>query len=114
MKANGSNELRVFHRFAHAEPVQFQFKDPNQFGGCLSRDLSEGGIRIRLNDFVPLETELMLKIRLADGNTVECSGRVVWIEKARFGEYYHAGLEFAGNESAKSLQKIIHSSLSRH
>jgi len=93
MEEHNMEDKRQFRRMAHSGPVQYQFKDPSQFGGCVSRDLSEGGVHIRMNDFMPLNTELTLKIRLAGENVVECSGRVVWVEKSRFGDSYQAGLD---------------------
>jgi len=112
MEGHNTGDKRQFRRMVHSEPVQYQFKDPSQFGGCVAKDLSEGGVRIRINDFVPLNTELTLKIRLADENIVECTGRVVWVEKSRFGDSYQAGLMFSGDESVLSNQKKIYGFLS--
>jgi len=105
-------DKRQFHRMAHSEPVQYQFKDPSRFGGCVSKDLSGGGVRILLNDFVPLNTELSLKIQLDDKGVVECIGRVVWVEKSRFGETYQAGLDFSQDELSSNNQKKIYGFLS--
>jgi len=105
-------EKRQFRRAFHSGSVQYQFKDPSQFGGCVSKDLSEGGLRVRLNNFVPLNTELTLTVRLVDENIVECVGRVVWVEKSRFGEYYQAGLKFAEDDSILVNQKKIYGFLS--
>jgi len=96
----------------HSEPVQYQFKDPSRFDGCVCRDLSEGGIRILLKDYIPLNTELSLKIRLDDERIIECTGRVVWVERSRFGETYQAGLDFSQDESIASNQKKIYGFLS--
>jgi Tfp pilus assembly protein PilZ len=114
MERNTVNERRYFHRVRHAQPVQFRFMDPSMYGGCLSCDLSEGGIRVRFNDFIPLGTELALQIKLADDNFVDCSGRVVWVQKNRFGDSYQAGLEFAGRETIPNTRKKIHGFLFHH
>ena len=112
MEEDKNLEKRQFRRMLHSQSVKYQFKDPSQFGGCVSRDLSEGGVRVRLSNFVPLNTELTLKIRLADENIVECASRVIWVEKSRFGESYQAGLEFAGDEAIFNNQEKIHGFLS--
>ena len=112
MEENSAEDMRKFRRMAHCESVGYQFIDPSQFGGCVAQDLSEGGIRIRINDFVPLNTELALKIRLAGEEIVECTGRVVWVEKSRFGESYQAGLDFSDDEAALINQKKIYGFLS--
>ena len=107
------DERRSFHRFHRAQPVWFQLKDPSQFGGSLSCDLSEGGIRVHLRDFIPLNTELTLQIQLADESIVECPCRVAWVEKNRFNDRYQAGLEFVEADSILDSQRKIHGFLSR-
>ncbi len=107
-------EKRNSRRFFHTGSVQFQFKDPTHFGGWLSCDLSEGGMRVKLNDFIPLHTELALQIRLADETIMDCTGRIVWVEKNRFGDNYQAGLEFTEGKTVLGTQKKIYEFLSRH
>lgn len=107
MEHTNVQEKRQFRRINHSEPVQFQFLDPRIAGGCVAKDLSEGGIRIRLNRFVPLKEDLTLVIHLADQNIVECTGRVVWVEKSRFGEYYEAGLMFSEDDARLINQEKI-------
>jgi c-di-GMP-binding flagellar brake protein YcgR len=107
------NEKRNFHRFDSTQPVRYQLKDPTQFGGSLSCDLSEGGIRLHLSDFIPLNTELTLTLQLADQSIVECPCRVAWVEKNRFSDRYQAGLEFVEADSMLDSQRKIHGFLSR-
>ena len=107
------DERRSFHRFHCAQPIRFQLKDPNQFGGSLSCDLSKGGIRVHLGDFIPLKTELTLQIQLADESIVECPCRVAWVEKNRFSDRYQAGLEFVEADSMLDSRRKIYGFLSR-
>ena len=106
------NERRSFCRFHCANPVRFQFKDPKRFGGTLSCDLSEGGLRLHMSDFVPLNTEITLQIQLADESIVECPCRVAWVEKNRFSDRYQAGLEFIESGSILDSKKKIRGFLS--
>ena len=107
------DERRSFHRFNRAQLVRFQLKDPSQFGGSLSCDLSQGGARVHLSDFMPVNTELTLQIQLTDQNIVECSCRVAWVKKNRFSDRYQAGLEFVQADSILDSQRKIHGFLSR-
>ena len=107
MKEPMESERRHFYRFDHSQPVRLEFKDPSQAGGCLSYDLSEGGVRVRLNDFVPPNTELALQIQLDNARIVECIGSIAWVEKSRFGDYYQAGLKFVGGDSLLESQRKI-------
>ena len=106
-------EKRLFRRVSCSQPVHFQFKDPAQFGGCLSRDLSEGGIQITSNDFVPLGSELVLQIQLATEKAVECVGRVVWVRGLPLMDRYQAGLEFLQSgflwDSRKEIRGLVQS-----
>ena len=112
MDESNAQEKREFRRIVHSGPVQFQFKDPEQFGGCVAKDLSVGGVKVIFNDFVPLNTELTLKIQLTDDSTVECMGRVAWVEKSRFGETYQTGLDISQDELNSNNQKKIYGFLS--
>lgn len=112
LEENHENDQRNFHRFARAQAVRIQFKDPSQFGGSLSCDLSEGGARIHLSDFVPVNTELTLSIQLADESVVECPCRIAWVEKNRFSDSYQAGLEFINEDLIMNSRKKIHGFLS--
>ena len=107
MEQYPKEEKRRFVRITFKQPVQFQWKDPVPLGGSLSFDLSEGGIRIRLNDFIPLAAELPLQIQLAIEQAVDCIGRVVWIRKVPSSDSYHAGLEFIETESLGRVKEKI-------
>jgi len=113
MEEDSAEDKRQFDRKDHREPVQFHQADHDESeSGSVAKNLSPGGIQIRLNDFVPLGTELTLTIHLADEKIIECVGRVVRIERARYGEYYMAGLEFAEDDSVAMNQKKIFGFLS--
>ncbi len=93
MESFEGKDRRGFKRIRHSEAVRYQHVDPNQFGGCLSKDISESGVRLHLNDFIPLNTEVFMKIELSPGRVLDCSGRVVWVEQVPFAETYQAGLK---------------------
>jgi len=102
MSQDYAKERRKFYRVNLDKPVRYEFKDPHHFGGCLSCDIGDGGIRVSINDFIPLNTELNLKIHLPYNRVVDRKGRVVWVEKFRFADRYQAGIEFEtekGNNS---------------
>ncbi len=102
-----AKEKRVEPRVSFDESVQFQFKDPQKFGGCLACDISESGIRVYVNDFIPLNTELMLQMQLPSKNMVDCVGRVVWVTEVPYSSRYQAGLEFVNNEASHETKKEI-------
>ena len=100
-------ERRRFPRLPFHEPVQYQLKDTHRFGGCLAGDISEGGIRVNFNDFIPLKTQIAVQVFLTLGRMVECVGHVVWIQKFPFSDRYQVGLAFLDGDSSAEAKKEI-------
>ena len=100
-------ERRISKRFSLREPVQFQFLEAGPFTGGMSQDISETGIKIRLNDFLPLGTALTLHIQVTAQKSIECTGRVVWVQKLPHMENYQAGVHFVGIDSSSNLKQTI-------
>ena len=59
-------------------------------------DISVGGMRVHWNDPVHTDEVLELEIFLAEGNSVICPGRVVWVRQLPLASptHYEAGIEF--------------------
>jgi len=93
-----SSERRNFERFRLAQPVQCHLNELEPEQGSLSCDISEGGIRLNITHFLPLNTEILLRIKLNSARIVECRGRVMWIQRIPFSERYQVGLEFIKDE----------------
>ena len=74
----------------------------------MSCDLSEGGVRVDVYDFVPVNTELTLQIRVAVEKVIEYVGRVVWIRKFPFADRYQVGLEFSRDKSFLAAKRQLH------
>ncbi len=102
------DERRQFKRVSLKEPVQYRFKDSNDFGGCLSTDISEEGIRINVSNFIPVNTEVTLSVQLTHEKVVECRGRVMWVEQLPHAERYQAGLKFESTDSLFDAKQEIH------
>lgn len=101
------DERRDSKRITYRESVKFQFKNPQDFGGCLSADISGHGMRLNLNDFIACNEELLLEVKLATEKIVQCMGRVVWVEKQRFSDRYQAGIEFVDSQALSEVEKDI-------
>ena len=115
-------EKRRYSRVIYREAVHYQIlpgvhADPaagrpiKPFGGCLSWDLSEGGIRFRSDEFIPLNMELALQFSLGPKTPLGVEAKVVWVQKCPHSEYFFLGLEFketARNQQAKQdLQQYV-------
>ncbi len=90
-----TEEQRKSPRISFRESVSFhQMKDPRRFGGCLSLDLSEGGIRVYFDQFLPIGSLLNVQLQLGDKHIVDLTGRVAWVVQVPHSERYQLGLEF--------------------
>ncbi|MBF0385654.1 MAG: PilZ domain-containing protein [Candidatus Omnitrophica bacterium] len=99
------DDKRKFMRYRLHNPVRYELKDPGQFGGSLSCDIGEGGMKMFFNDFIPLNSELFMQVFLSPKKIVECKGRVVWIRKVAHSERFEAGLEFSVLDSVIDFRK---------
>ncbi|MBU0467647.1 MAG: PilZ domain-containing protein [Candidatus Omnitrophica bacterium] len=101
-------EKRSFQRVECRNLVRFKLKDSAESEGCLAHDISDGGIKINLNEFVPLNSEVNLEVQLATQRIVDCVARIVWIEKMPFMDRYQAGLEFDNDRLERNAKIKIH------
>lgn len=115
-------EKRRYKRIAFREAVEFHVLPGApahgaplpSFGGCLSWDLSEGGLRFRAYSFIPLNTDLSVEFSVENDRTVKLVGRVVWIQKLPHSEQYNLGLEFAKTPQNIHGQKVLHRYLMKY
>ena len=108
---NGYQEQRRTRRIKADAPVRFQAKGKEHYSNCLSRDISLGGLRVKANQFIPLETALKVEIELKNGEVIDGFGRVVWISQVPYSDWYELGLRFEeyGSElnSRERLEQFV-------
>jgi hypothetical protein len=79
-----------------------------------SKDISEFGIRIQANIFLPVNTQLKIKVTLKDPpQMITAFAKVKWIKRLSTIDFYEAGLEFVNtsNEMIQQLEDYISSKL---
>ena len=110
VEIDNQGEKRKSERVKFQEAMDFQWKDTSLSGGCLACDLSERGVKINFNEFVPLNSEIELTFKFKDQpQVVTLLGKVVWVRQVPFSERYQLGLEFTGNDPdsiSESSQEI--------
>ena len=112
------SEKRKFSRVSFKEAVQYIVDGSHQFGGCVAQNISEGGLRLQLNDFVPMNEKVTLELALGESArpaVITRNARVVWTQRIRYSDQYQVGLEFtrdnSSNESKKEVSQYINSHL---
>jgi c-di-GMP-binding flagellar brake protein YcgR len=90
-------ERRRLPRLQTVMPVQFRSiaKPEEPFRGCLSKDLSAGGIRVTVTGFLPKEARLVLLLSLpAYLKPIRTIAQVVWVQKKPLAEICDCGIRF--------------------
>ena len=106
-----TQEKRNFLRLKFTNIVSFYNLNELDFGGCSGCDLSEGGIRLNVFQFIPVETELSLQIEFSKDNVLHCTGRVKWVEVVPIAERFRIGIKFENFDSPidfkNELQRML-------
>ena len=62
---------------------------------AISRDISTGGVRLLVNEFISVFTRLILDIAIPSApKPVRVVSKVAWIRKRPYGEQYEVGAQF--------------------
>jgi len=87
-------ERRKYVRVETHMPVRFQLKGfSSKFGHTLSKDISEGGMRLVLNEFLPPKTEVLIEA-IVLGKIISTLAKVVWSQRISHSDSYQTGLKF--------------------
>ena len=108
------HEKRQYKRIDFRKAVRLQIPGKDRATGCVSRDISEGGIRIHVSDFVPVNEEIMMTFALDTGEVIGEIGRVVWVQRVPHGESYQLGLQFMDKSSNYLGKKRIRQYIESH
>lgn len=104
-------ERRRYKRIPFKEAVHFDLSQVENiqsiYGGCLSCDLSEGGIRLYFNEFLPKKSPVQVDFVLKNDEVVNIGSQVVWIQKIPHAEYYQVGLEFIHTKESLLPKSIL-------
>ncbi len=85
---------RQHPRFPFRESVGYQMGE-SPLTGSLSGDISEGGLRLSIQKFIPLNTIVRLQIHVSDpARVLRAQGRVVWVREVPQSDRYDVGIEF--------------------
>jgi len=113
---NFIEERRRYPRVDTSLPVQY--KNLRNLGkspiGSLSKDLGEGGVRFKTNEFISLACRLVVEISLPTlSKPIKAISKVAWIKKAPIGDSYEIGNQFLEitKEDKAHVTEFINSAL---
>ena len=74
-------------------PVACDVLPQRSYFYTVCKDLSNSGIRLITNDFMPQGNSLKINLNLID-KVVNMRAKVMWCNKERYADRYYAGLKF--------------------
>jgi len=96
------NEKRKFIRILESAEISYRLISKVKLRGTLSKDISKGGLRFTVREFVPKDSILKIKINLKKiPLSFETTGKVKWIRRMPASENFEIGVEFV--EITKSV-----------
>jgi len=106
-------ERRRFQRIDSNLPLRYKnIKTATVPLGSLTKDISEGGIRFKTNEFISLACRLVVEITLPTvQRPIKAISKVAWIRKLSPGEQYELGNQFL--EISKEDRSVITDYVSR-
>lgn len=89
-------EKRRFQRMDSNLPLKYKnLKTATVPMGSITRDISEGGMRFKTNEFISLACRLVVEITLPMApKPIKVISKVAWIRKLSSGEQYELGNQF--------------------
>lgn len=88
-------ERRKFIRIPDTSQISYRVISEEKIGEYSARDISQGGLRFFVHDFIPKGS--LLKVRITSSKKVFSFGAVaklVWIKEVPHSEEYEVGVEF--------------------
>jgi len=106
-RTDGIMEKRRFQRIDSNLPVRYKnIKTATVPMGALTKDISEGGIRFKTNEFISLACRLVVEVTLPTvQRPIKAISKVAWIRKLSPGDQYELGNQFL--EISKEDRSLI-------
>ncbi len=95
MDLKRSTDKRRFHRAPFKRPIKLNMVRGDMLAIHVAQDISQGGIRVNVRQFLPLGTHVDVQVQIEDmGRMSELEARVVWVKELPYSEMYQVGIEF--------------------
>ena len=88
----------------------------NSVVSAISRDISSGGARLLVNEFISVFTRLILEITVPSApKPVRAVSKITWVRKRPYGEQYEVGAQFMemSEEDRRGVVDFIEKSVPR-
>lgn len=89
-----AQERRRFVRVPEKLQILYEVISCKKIGEYLTRDISQGGVRFLVHDFIPLGSCLKIKLALDAYLSCEALVKIAWIRENPYSQGYEIGVEF--------------------
>ena len=105
------DEKRRDFRIKENLPIRYESTPRGKYGNALTEDISEGGVRLTLDEFIPKLSKMLLMINLTPNRLVELNAEVRWAERVSHSYRYEVGLEFqdVNPDTRRSISEYVSS-----
>jgi c-di-GMP-binding flagellar brake protein YcgR len=104
------DERRKYVRIPDSSQLSYEVIPTKKNGKCAVKDISQGGMRFLVAQFIPKGANLKIKLALNRMSfTFEALVRVMWISEVSYGDGYEVGTQFVDipQKAAKVLMEYI-------
>jgi hypothetical protein len=100
---------RQHARFPFSGPLEYQKNESSPSQGSVAGDISQGGFKLKVNEFLPLGTILEVKIQLPGRlQVIPAHAKVVWVKEIPFrDDGWEVGLELIAKEASSAIREFI-------
>ena len=105
------DEKRKAFRLRESLPIRYELIPRGKYGNGLTEDISENGVRLTLDEFIPKLSKMSLMINLMPDKPVELNAEVRWAERVSHSYHYEVGLEFqdVNSDTKRSISEYVSS-----
>ncbi len=103
-------EKRKCERCNIRAPVHYALKGYHKFGNTVTKDISEDGMGVVLDQFVAPATDIFLELNISS-RVVSALGKVMWVQQLPSSYRYRAGIKFSDLDDLeqKELSQYLNS-----
>ena len=88
-------ERRKYIRIPERSHISYKIITGKKADEYITRDISKGGIRFLVHDFIPKDSILKIKLTLYKTSvTFEAVVRTIWIKQIPYSDQYEIGVQF--------------------
>lgn len=106
-------ERRKDARLSKGLPFHYELRDQQKYGDGLTRDISEGGLSMISEEYIPQASQMSVRINLAPDHPIEVGGEVRWAWRMPHSYHYEVGLAFTDVSSAARRELSEYVSMNR-